>query len=183
VAGELGPETLELAAPLNNLGALLLQRGEFKEAEAILLHSLAVGGQHLVAEDPSLAAISNLAETYRRQHRLAEAETMGRRALAIMESTLPAGHVRLATPLSNLANILADQGRFDEARVLYDRALAIRASPETLLSYASLLRDQHHPKEAKALEGRAQAMTAKAAQENQTDATVDWRALAFRGKN
>jgi tetratricopeptide (TPR) repeat protein len=119
----------------------------------LLLRALAVAGSVRQPTDPELAGpLGNLGKTYRREHRLPEAESMERRAVSILEVALPGtmppspGHPRLAGPLSKLAAVLTDEARFDEAQALFERSLAISVRPDTLLSYAA----------------------------------VEWRALAFR---
>jgi len=105
----------------------------------LLLRALAVAGSVRQPTDPELAgALGNLGKTYRREHRLPEAESMERRAVSILEVALSAGHPRLAGPLSKLAAVLTDEGRFDEAQALFEHSLAISVRPDTLLSYAAV---------------------------------------------
>jgi tetratricopeptide (TPR) repeat protein len=50
-------------------------------------------------------SVNNLAELYRAQGRLAEAEPLLQRALALSEQALPEGHPDIATNLNNLADL------------------------------------------------------------------------------
>ncbi len=58
-------------------------------------------------------------------HRLAEAEPLMRRALAIEEVAYGPAHPRVAINLNNLASLLQDTNRLVEAEPLYRRALTI----------------------------------------------------------
>ena len=62
---------------------------------------------------------------YRAQGRLAEAEPLWQRALAIRERALGPDHPDTAQSLNNLAVLYRDQGRLAEAEPLWQRALAI----------------------------------------------------------
>ena len=55
-----------------------------------------------------------------------EAIPLAKRALAIREKALPAGHPDIATSLDNLASLYQDQGRLTEAEPLFKRALEMR---------------------------------------------------------
>jgi tetratricopeptide (TPR) repeat protein len=61
----------------------------------------------------------------RATNRLAEAEPLHRRALAIDEASLGLDHPSVARDLNNLALLLCDTSRLAEAEPLYRRALAI----------------------------------------------------------
>src|SRR5262249_15418484 len=70
--------------------------------------------------------VNNLAFIYQGQGRLGEAEPLYKRALAMREKALPAGHPYIATSLNNLAFLYHAQGRLAEAEPLYMRALEMR---------------------------------------------------------
>jgi tetratricopeptide (TPR) repeat protein len=74
---------------------------------------------------PNEVARSNLAEVLRRGHRLAEAETLAREALALNRA---AGTRTLgeASSLAVLGRVLADRGELRAARESLAEALAIR---------------------------------------------------------
>jgi Tetratricopeptide repeat len=89
-----------------------------------------------------------------------------------LEQAVGPEHPALAESLANLAHGYAALGDRVHAEPLYQRALAIQETalgpdhPEvarTLEDYAALLRTAHREGEATALEGRAQAIRAKAA--------------------
>ena len=67
---------------------------------------------------------NNLAELLSATNRLAEAEPLHHRALAITEKSFGREHPNVATGLSNLAGLLSATNRLAEAEPLYRRALA-----------------------------------------------------------
>ncbi len=137
----------DLATSLNNLGLLYTYQERWEEAEPLLYMALTINeelfGDSLrdgKAERPNdtLAAIlHNLALTYARQGRWAEAESIYDRALVISEKLFgerPNNY--LVANLTNLAQLYESQGRWTEAEPLYDRAQAI---------YMKLFGDLGHP--------------------------------------
>ena len=111
--------------------------------------------------DPEYAtALNNLAQVLKAMNRLAEAEPLYRRALAIDEMDLGPENPDLATQLNNLAGLLQATNRFGEAEQLYRRALAIHEKslgPEhqsvsiDLNNLAGLLQDTNRLAEAEPL--------------------------------
>jgi CHAT domain-containing protein len=78
------------------------------------------------ADHPEYAnALNNLAQLLQATNRLAEAEPLMRRALAIDEKSLGPEHPDVATRLNNLAQLLQATDRLAEAEPLMSRALAI----------------------------------------------------------
>src|SRR5271165_1887548 len=71
-------------------------------------------------------AINNLALLLRDTNRLAEAEPLFRRALAIDEKIFGPEHPDVATSLNNLGELYQAQGQYAKAEPLFQRALAIR---------------------------------------------------------
>jgi tetratricopeptide (TPR) repeat protein len=71
--------------------------------------------------------LNNLAELLSDTNRLAEAEPLFRRALAITEKSLGPDHPNLATGLNNLALLLRATNRLAEAEPLYRQVLRILA--------------------------------------------------------
>src|SRR5438132_12095198 len=77
-------------------------------------------------ESPSWATIeNNIAELYRRQGRLDEAERLYRRVLAACEKSAE-GETRSATAMNNLATLYTMQSRYEEAESLFRRSLQIQ---------------------------------------------------------
>ena len=69
--------------------------------------------------------LNNLAGLLEDKNRLAEAEPLYRRALAIDEASYGPDHPQVARDLNNLAGLLKAKNRIDEAEPLFRRALAI----------------------------------------------------------
>ena len=79
-------------------------------------------------EHPRVATgLNNLAALLQGTNRLAEAEPLYRRALAIFEKSHGPEHPNVASGLNNLAELLRATNRLAEAEPLYRRALAILA--------------------------------------------------------
>jgi tetratricopeptide (TPR) repeat protein len=80
----------------------------------------------LRAEHPNVAIrLNNLAQLLQATNRLAEAEPLMRRALAIDEQSFGTNHPKVAIRLNNLAQLLQATNRLAEAEPLMRRALAI----------------------------------------------------------
>ncbi len=71
-------------------------------------------------------SLNNLAVIYRAQGQYADADPLFKRALSILEKTVP-NHPNVAATLDNLAEIYTNMGRDDEAEKLLARAKRIRA--------------------------------------------------------
>ena len=69
--------------------------------------------------------LNNLAQLLQATNRLAEAEPLFRRALAIDEKSYGPDHPKVAIGLNNLAQLLKATNRLAEAEPLMRRALAI----------------------------------------------------------
>ena len=69
--------------------------------------------------------LNNLAQLLQATNRLAEAEPLMRRALAIDEQSFGPDHPNVASGLNNLAQLLQATNRLAEAEPLMRRALAI----------------------------------------------------------
>jgi Tetratricopeptide repeat len=81
---------------------------------------------HHARHEPCCTSLTNLAELYRARGRLAEAEPLHKRGLAILEKALGPGHPNVGTPLFSLAELYETQRRVAEAEPLHRRSLAIR---------------------------------------------------------
>jgi tetratricopeptide (TPR) repeat protein len=123
----LGPDYLEVAQSLNDLGNVLRELGELPAARQALERALAIrearlGPDHLdVAE--SLAGHGRVLWNL---DQLPAARTDHGRALAIREARLGPDHPHVAQSLSNLGNVLRQLGELPAARRALERALAIR---------------------------------------------------------
>jgi CHAT domain-containing protein len=126
-----------LANSLNNLGYLLVLRGELGRAEPLLRDAVAMYRKVYPPErfpdgHPALAlGLSNLGILRREQGDYTRAEAVFREAVAMCEKVYPAarypdGHPDLATTLNNLAATLQARAEYGQAEDLYRRTLAMR---------------------------------------------------------
>jgi CHAT domain-containing protein/tetratricopeptide (TPR) repeat protein len=91
-----------------------------------LKRSLAIKEGVLGSDHPSLAfSLNTLANIFREQGRLAEAELLCSRSIMILEKALPADHPHLADAVNTLGLVSLAQGRYIEADQLFGRSLAI----------------------------------------------------------
>lgn len=103
------------------LGSLLTELARYTEAEPHLRAAVRLAKN---LEEESVGS-SNLASLLQDTNRLAEAESLYRRALAIDEATYGPDHPHVAIDLSNLAQLLQVTDRSIEAEPLMRRALAV----------------------------------------------------------
>ena len=126
-----GNEVLDAEAGLSQ-GSDLIRRGQqlheslrFPDAESAYRSALALLEIHAADKPEYATALSNLAQLLQATNRLAEAEPLMRRALAIDETSYGAEHPNVGIRLNNLAQLLQDTNRLAEAEPLTRRALAI----------------------------------------------------------
>lgn len=118
----LGAEHPSIGATLNNLGALLDQRGRHTEAEPLQRRALAVLEKGLGPLHPDTAAtLTSLAVSLDRQGKIVEAETIYRRAVDTSRSA--ANPRSLLLNASRLGFALAKRGRLREALPFYRDAI------------------------------------------------------------
>lgn len=118
-----GPSHPDLVQPLVHLGMAAGLAKRQREAEHYWRKAVSIGDTPAGQKNPYFAmALSFLASNLTSQRRLAEAEPIARRALAISERGGPAATM-LPGSLGMLSGILEQQGRFAEAEPLRKRAL------------------------------------------------------------
>jgi len=144
-------EHIEVGFAANRLGMVLLQRGDYVEAERFLTLAAEIVGRDLeplpvltltspIADQERWASairqmngfgaiLSNLAAAVDAQGKVAEAEAAYRRALALRR-TLP-GSQRSAT-LVGLGRLLIEHGKSDEGIGLLEEAVALSLTPDYL---------------------------------------------------
>jgi CHAT domain-containing protein/tetratricopeptide (TPR) repeat protein len=136
--------------------------------------------------DEANALNTKVIELYRAS-KAGEAIPLAKRALALREKALPAGHPQIATSLSNLARLYHTQGRLGEAEPLYKRALGMREKalraghPQIALSLnnlAGLYEAQGRLSEAEPLYERALALLEKALRAGHPDIATSLNNLA-----
>jgi MYXO-CTERM domain-containing protein len=121
-----GPDDIDAAIALHDLGLVLAARGDTAGAWGAFTRSLALRGA-ASGDHPVLATVlHSMARLRLAQGAGAEAEALGRRALALVEESHGPEHRRVADVLEDVAEALVEQGRPMEALPLEERAAAIR---------------------------------------------------------
>lgn len=108
---------------LNDLGLCRREQGEARQA--ILLFRRALAMDRSGKNPESAVTLNNLASALLESGVGAEAESLQRRALRILEETLGPRHTRTAVSASNLGDILKARGKGVEARRYYEFALKV----------------------------------------------------------
>jgi len=124
---EWGMESEEAARLLDQAGDYLRERGQYTEAEPLLIKSLALREKILGPEHPSLAlSLHNMARLYHDQGKYTKAEPLYQQALAMREKSLGSEHPDLAITLNYLGMLYFYLGKYAQAEPLHQQALAIR---------------------------------------------------------
>jgi serine/threonine protein kinase len=124
---EFGPNSVETAASLNDLGLELMAQHKLSEAERVHAEALAIRRRQLGPENADTAtSLNDLAAVYRDQGRLAEAESKAREALRIRRKLFGPEHVDVADSLRNLSIIQGSQSKWAEAKKTAEEVLAMR---------------------------------------------------------
>jgi tetratricopeptide (TPR) repeat protein len=121
-----GPEHLEVAITLGNLGRVLRDLGELAEARRCQERALRID-ERLFGTDHPYPAITlwRLGDVARLEGNLSEARGLLERALSVLERGYGADHVRVARVLSSLGLVARDEGHPADARVHLACALTI----------------------------------------------------------
>jgi tetratricopeptide (TPR) repeat protein len=174
--------TMLTALAQSCLAEALVQRGEFREAEPLIVHALAV-----FEHDPDPGhgylgmAFNNLGTIRRYQKRDREAALLFERSIALLEKEVGAENPILIYPVNNLASEYLSVGRAEDAEAACRRALALAethlgtAHPlyaAVMRTYAACLRKTGRKAEAKSLEARAKAVLRDSALSNGTGMTI-----------
>jgi tetratricopeptide (TPR) repeat protein/CHAT domain-containing protein len=121
-----GPETIDVAESLDNLGGVLIARGDLSAARPILERSIAIKEKVLGPRDPRIAiAWSYLGAALAAKEENAEALAAFQRALAIQEASLGPAHPHVAMSLINMAALRMRTAEHAVARALLERAIPI----------------------------------------------------------
>ena len=128
----LEPNSLGVAASLNNLGVMLAREQRFSEGRQTLERAALIFEQFGESEQQRLTAVlANLGNLLYTQARTsaqlyAKAEEVYRRELAIEERMLGLSDVRVAATLEMLGEVLYRERAYNEAGRIYGRGLAIQ---------------------------------------------------------
>ncbi len=168
-----GPDDLDVASLLNNLGVLRKYQARFDEAVVFYERALPMLEAHAkeTGETSALATLyHNLGGIEHARGRYAAGEPHARRSVEMREAELGPDHVSVAADVAALAGLVEGLGRFDEAAALYERAIDIftrklgPGSAEVALDLsglASVRQAQGRVPEARALYERALALQEK----------------------
>jgi tetratricopeptide (TPR) repeat protein len=154
------PDHRTAAIPLNHLGDLLFEKGQFPEAKAHFERALAilsapeiVGRASQSGDARRATALLGLGRILQQQGDLKEAKTRLEKALEINEKSYHPGHPEVARILETLGGVLRQLGDDAGAKSHFERALGIRKRflepqhPDTLVvreDLAQLERDSKH---------------------------------------
>jgi len=123
---KLGPDHVDLAGSLSNLGSLHYHRGNPGAARVPWERAVAIAEASLGSDHPRLAgALGNLALALMAAGDYTGARPLYKRAIAIKERALGPDHQDLAGDLNNLAVLLRQSGDYEAARPLLQRSVAI----------------------------------------------------------
>jgi tetratricopeptide (TPR) repeat protein len=154
----LGPENIEVARSLNEIGKVLLKRRHWQEAAAVVRQALALrrklyGNEHPVVSE----SLTLLADAL--QDRLLEAEALYYEALIMQKRCIPGDHPYTAACLNNVANVLRNENKLSEAEQMLTEGLVMARHlwgdehvkvAEFLQNLAFVHRDQNKLAEAEA---------------------------------
>jgi hypothetical protein len=117
-------DTKESASVMRCVGKFLRDDGKMIDSEHLLVRSFEICLRILGVEHPdTLAAMGNLASTYRAQGRTGEAAALQEEVLEKCRRILGAEHPHTLTSMDNLASTCWAQGRTGEAAALQEEVL------------------------------------------------------------
>ncbi len=116
------PDKGDLYKCLNNLGTLLIEKGEYDEAEILLKRAEKTGKEEYGADNPLFVhSIGNLGKFFLKTNNFTEAEYRFRQAIEILRQHLPINHPDLEGQVSVLANLLRETHRLNEAIITFSQ--------------------------------------------------------------
>lgn len=130
----------EIVEPLNNLARAERALANYAAAETYYKRAIAVLDAHGRTANAGIVS-DNLAVLYGQMGRLDEAETLHKRALQLLESTLGRDHRSAGQAAANFGAHLQERDRHDEAEPLLRRGLAIAEaqSPQDTVLVATIV--------------------------------------------
>lgn len=122
------PYSIQTAATYNNLAYVFAMTGRDSEAETYYTNAIKTWEASAGPNFPDVATgLHNLAMVQKRLERSKDAEANFKRALGIVQSTLPPDHPLRAVILADYASLLRETGRKHEAKKMETLARELRA--------------------------------------------------------
>jgi tetratricopeptide (TPR) repeat protein len=123
------PAAKYLPVALHNLGQVLIEQQNTKEADRLLREAIAIWEKQLGPEHPDVAAgLTSLGILLTSKNKLSEAESLLRRASDIDQKSLPPNNPQVGYDRENLAAVAVSRKHYAEAQVLLEEAKAILES-------------------------------------------------------
>lgn len=129
-----------LGPALRLLGSVLSRKGDYEEAQAVLLRGLELNERHLGRDHgETLRCVEELAKLYERMGRLAQALPLYRRWAASCQAVFGPSSPKTGQALQNLADLYTLMRQYAQAEPLYLQALAIaeKLAPHQPGAYAA----------------------------------------------
>ncbi|MEM9671383.1 MAG: tetratricopeptide repeat protein [Bacteroidota bacterium] len=115
-----------LANSLLIIGAALIARGNYYDAELSIREAVSISKKDLGKEHPTLAlALNLLAGLFVQQGKYEEAAPLIYQAISIIRKVSGEEHPMLAQALNNLAGLFVQQGKYEEAEPIIRQAMSI----------------------------------------------------------
>jgi CHAT domain-containing protein/tetratricopeptide (TPR) repeat protein len=116
----------QLPTALSNLGGMLVEQGQYEEAEPLLRRALAMLDDGPAPQSLGVTAVLNtLATLHELRGEYVEARPLFERALSVLQAELKENDPLIGAALNNLARLVLTQGDASAARPLFERALRI----------------------------------------------------------
>jgi len=123
----LGPEHPDVAAAMDQLGRVLMQKGELDAADSLLREALRQRRRLHPVSDTTAESLDHVSALLQARNDFEGAEPFSRETLSMLESLHGDSSVLVAEAKNNLGLVLWSRGRFEEAAGLYRAALTIKA--------------------------------------------------------
>jgi serine/threonine protein kinase len=123
----LGPDHLDVATTLSDLGTVAWRKGDFAKSKSLQEQALAIREKRLGPDSKEVASsLHNLGTLNYSQGNYSDARRLLERALAIREKVLGPEHADVASTLNSLGAIAYKEGDLKKAGVMWERTLRIR---------------------------------------------------------
>ncbi len=122
-----GDQHLLTAYAMSDLGAQLIQLGQYVAAESLLTTAMGIVSSELTPDDPNVvSALNNLCDIHRATGDYGTAHVMQESVLVRRQRTLGPDHLDVAISLNNLAVLERRLGKNKQAEERYRQSIAIK---------------------------------------------------------